>query len=105
MNDIYFDDNEKERMDAFDVGIVGGQPRATLVINGDVRSGPPNKYFITQEMDRKYIIEEDYMTDELDSVVDDELCDDMPSVIRFNEEYAFSKDLTFKFGMKFSSLK
>ncbi|KAI5385024.1 hypothetical protein KIW84_071860 [Lathyrus oleraceus] len=56
-------------------------------------------------MSMEHVIKEDYMTDELDSGEDDDSSYGMPSVIRFNEEYALSKDFTFKVGMDFSSLK
>ncbi|CAK8577505.1 unnamed protein product [Lathyrus sativus] len=56
-------------------------------------------------MCKEHVIEDDYMTDELDSGTDDDSCDDRPSVIRFNEEDSISKDFTFKVGMEFSSLK
>lgn len=45
------------------------------------------------------------MTDELDSGEDDNICDERPSVTRFNEKYALSKDFIFKAIIKFSSLK
>lgn len=36
-------------------------------------------------MGKENVIEEDYMTNELDSGADDDNYDDRPSVIRFNE--------------------
>ncbi|KAI5429474.1 hypothetical protein KIW84_034169 [Lathyrus oleraceus] len=56
-------------------------------------------------MDKEHVIEEYYMTYELGSGVDEDSCDDMPALIRFNEEENLTKDFTFKVGMKFSSLK
>lgn len=77
MKGIHFDDSEEERTNGFDegfnVGMDEGQPRATLVVNGDSRSEPFNQYFIIQEMGRENIIYEDYRTDELDSEADNEL--------------------------------
>lgn len=97
VNVIYFNDSKEGRMNEFDVGMDGGQPRSTHVGNSDSKTEPPNKSFITQEMGREHIIEEDYMDDKLDSGEYDESCDDRPSVIIFNEEDALSKDFTFKF--------
>ncbi|CAI8593138.1 unnamed protein product [Vicia faba] len=105
MKDMHLEDNEKEKMNDFDEGVDEGRPRGTHVVDGDARSEPLNNVFITRGMDRKYITEEDYMIDELDSGEDDANCDDRPSVIRFNEEVALSKDFTFKAGLEFSSLK
>ncbi|KAI5404065.1 hypothetical protein KIW84_051270 [Lathyrus oleraceus] len=45
------------------------------------------------------------MTDELDSGAEEDSCDDMPVLIRFNEEEPMTKDFIFKVGMEFSSLK
>lgn len=44
-----------------------GQIRATPIGNGNSRSGLTYKFFITPEMGKKHIIEEDYMISELDS--------------------------------------
>lgn len=41
------------------------------------------------------------MTYELDSGVDEDSCDDMPVLFRFNEEEPMTKDFTFKVGMDF----
>lgn len=45
------------------------------------------------------------MTDELDSGADEDSCNSIPVLIKFNEEEPMTKDFTFKVGMKFSSLK
>lgn len=45
------------------------------------------------------------MANKLESGEDDDICDDMNTIIRFKEEYALSKDFTFKVGMNFFSLK
>lgn len=102
---IHFDDGEEERMNGFDEGVDEDQPRGTSLINGDAKSEPLKESFITQDIGREHIIEEDYMTDELDSGEDDDICDERPSVTRFNEKYALSKDFIFKAIIKFSSLK
>ncbi|CAK8544632.1 unnamed protein product [Lathyrus sativus] len=56
-------------------------------------------------MGKEHLIEDSYMTDELDSEGDEDSCDERPCMIRFNEEDSISKDFCFKVGMKFSSLK
>lgn len=61
--------------------------------------------FITEDMGREHVIEEDYITNVLDNGTSDDTCDDWPNVIRFNEEDDLSKDFTFKVEMEFSSLK
>lgn len=53
----------------------------------------------------EHIIEEEYMTDELDSGAEDDSCDDRPNVVRFNEEDEITKEFIFKVGMELSSLK
>ncbi|KAI5397426.1 hypothetical protein KIW84_063295 [Lathyrus oleraceus] len=60
--------------------------------------------FTTVEMDMEHVIEEYYMTDELDSEADEYSCDGRPAVIRLNEDEPLRKGFTFKVGMEFSSL-
>ncbi|CAK8530878.1 unnamed protein product [Lathyrus sativus] len=55
-------------------------------------------------MGKEHVIEDAYMTDELDSGDDDDSCDERPCVIKFNQEESLSKDFVFKVGMEFSSL-
>ncbi|CAK8569784.1 unnamed protein product [Lathyrus sativus] len=55
-------------------------------------------------MGKEHVIEDSYMTDELDSVGDDESCDERPCVIMFNVEDSLSKDFVFNVGIEFSSL-
>lgn len=115
MEGVHFDDSEEERMKGFDEGFdegidegvdeglnegVDGEPR-----DGENPSEPPNNIFITQEMGKEHVSEEEYMTDELDSGANDDSCDDRPSVIRFKEDDALSKHFNFKVGMEFSSLE
>lgn len=52
--------------------------------------------FTTTKMDREHVIEDDYMTDELDSGVDGYSCDDRSTMIMFNEEETLRKGFTFK---------
>ncbi|CAK8575801.1 unnamed protein product [Lathyrus sativus] len=56
-------------------------------------------------MGKEHVIEDAYMTDELDSGSDDDSRDERPYVIRFNQEEYLSKDFVFKVGMEFSSLR
>ncbi|CAL5214938.1 unnamed protein product [Lathyrus oleraceus] len=56
-------------------------------------------------MDMEHVIEDDYMTDEIDSGEDEDSCDDMPLMIWFNEQETLRKDFTFKVGMKVLSSK
>ncbi|KAI5446061.1 hypothetical protein KIW84_014053 [Lathyrus oleraceus] len=111
MKGVYFDDSEEERMKGFDAsgdekvddGLnegVDGEPR-----DGENPSKPTNNIFITQEMGKVHVIEEEHMTEEPDSWEDDDSCDDRPSVIRFKEDDSLSKHCTLKVGMEFSSLE
>ncbi|CAK8539018.1 unnamed protein product [Lathyrus sativus] len=56
-------------------------------------------------MDREHVIEDYYMTDELDNGTDENSCNGRPIVIRFNGEETLRRGFTFKVGMEFSSLK
>ncbi|CAK8570035.1 unnamed protein product [Lathyrus sativus] len=56
-------------------------------------------------MGKEHVIEDAYMTDELDSCGDDDSCDERPCVIRFNQEESLSKNFVFKVGIEFSSLR
>ena len=46
----------------------------------------------------EHVIEDDYMTDELDSETYEDSCGDKPILIRFNEQETLGKDFTFKVG-------
>ncbi|CAI8606233.1 unnamed protein product [Vicia faba] len=109
LNDIYFKDSEEEMMYDFDEDMgegagIGG------VDNGDGTSQMDNgqgihKELNTADMQREHVIEDDYITNELDSGADDDSDDGRPSVIRFNEHENLIKEFKFKVGMKISSLK
>ncbi|KAI5393211.1 hypothetical protein KIW84_060364 [Lathyrus oleraceus] len=86
-------------------GLDDGQPTNILVVDGAGSSEAVNHSFIKLEIDKEHVIEEKYMTDDLDSGVEDINIDDRPNVARFNEEYKITKDFKFKVGMEFSSLK
>lgn len=113
INDIHFEDTEKERMHDFDEDFdeefsfgldEGGHRRED--VDGSSTNEPSNLSFATKEMEKECVIEEDYMIDELDSVANEDSCEGMPLAIRFNEEEEeMTKDFTFKVGIKFSSLK
>ncbi|CAI8617710.1 unnamed protein product [Vicia faba] len=102
------DDSEEERMNEFDERVgagVDGEPIIETVANSDVPSEPVKTMFIIEEMGKTHVIEDVYMTDELDSDDDDDNCDERSRVIRFKAKYALSKDFVFKVGMKFCSLR
>ncbi|CAI8598941.1 unnamed protein product [Vicia faba] len=80
-----------------------GEPRTKNVDDSETPYVPPKNIFIIQEMGKEHVIEEEYMSNEIDNGVDDDNYDEMPSVIRFNEEYALIKDFTFK-GLEWSFL-
>ncbi|CAI8616634.1 unnamed protein product [Vicia faba] len=63
-----------------------------------------HKRMTTTEMDREHVIDDGYITNELDSGADDD-SDDRPSVTRFNEDENLRKEFKIKVEMKFSSLK
>ncbi|CAI8612998.1 unnamed protein product [Vicia faba] len=105
---VHFDDSEEEGMKGFDEGVdvgVDGEPRTKIVANSDASNELVKNMFIIEEMGKERVIEEDYMTDELDSGADDDSCVKSLCVIKFNKEDALSKDFTSKVGMEFSSLK
>ncbi|XP_058767567.1 uncharacterized protein LOC131641278 [Vicia villosa] len=112
MKDIKFEDSEEERMNPFDEGFDEGfkkdesnkQPTAD---GADVAGSSEgmNHSLITPEMGKEHVIEDEYLTDELDSGVEDDSDDDRPRVVRFNEEDWVRKDFKFKVGMEFSSLR
>lgn len=111
MRGVHFDDSEEERMKGFDEWLnegvdagVNGEPIIEHVTNNEAPSEPNKKMFITEEMGKEHVIEDSYMTDELDNGGDDDNCDERPYVIRFNVEDSLSKDFSFKVGMEFSSL-
>ncbi|CAL5196501.1 unnamed protein product [Lathyrus oleraceus] len=56
-------------------------------------------------MDMEHVIEDGYLTNELNSGVDEDNYDDRHAVSRFNKEETLRKDFIFKVGMEFSSLK
>ncbi|XP_058762568.1 uncharacterized protein LOC131635949 [Vicia villosa] len=112
IKDVHFDDSEEERMNGFEddfeelVGVgKTSEVRSPPVTNNVVPNETDNNIFITDEMGKAHVIEEEYMTDELDSGADDDSGDDRPCVIRFNAEESFTKDFVFKVGMEFRSLK
>ncbi|XP_058734254.1 uncharacterized protein LOC131605982 [Vicia villosa] len=89
IKDVHFDDGEEERMHGFEddfeevVGVgVTSEIRSPPVTNNDVPNEPDNNIFITEEMAKAHVIEEEYMTYELDSGANDESGDDRPCVIR-----------------------
>ncbi|XP_058756260.1 uncharacterized protein LOC131629496 [Vicia villosa] len=86
-----------------DIEIDEGINRQGVARNKQPQTESHRTGFITSGMDKEHVIEEEYMTDELDSGADDS-CDERPPVIRFNEEDAITKDFKFKLGMEFSSL-
>lgn len=51
-------------------------------------------------MGNERVIEEKCLTNELDIGVDNDNCEDMPNVIRFNEDDAMTKDFNFNIGME-----
>ncbi|KAI5418899.1 hypothetical protein KIW84_043210 [Lathyrus oleraceus] len=90
---VHFDDSEDERMKWFDEGVdvcVDGEPRTETLANSEAPSEPIKKMIITKEIGKEYVIEDSYMTDELDGGVDDDSCDERPCVTTFNEEDALS---------------
>ncbi|XP_058752080.1 uncharacterized protein LOC131625205 [Vicia villosa] len=112
IKDVHFDDSEEERMNGFEddfeelVGVgKTSEVRSPPVTNNVVPNETDNNIFITDEMGKAHVIEEEYMTDELDSGADDDSGDDRPCVIRFNAEESFTKDFVFKVGMELRSLK
>ncbi|CAI8619654.1 unnamed protein product [Vicia faba] len=68
--------------EAVDVG-VNGEPRTETIANSEAPSEPVKNTFITEEMGKAHVNEVDYMTDELDSSVYDDNCDERPYVIRY----------------------
>ncbi|CAK8569943.1 unnamed protein product [Lathyrus sativus] len=56
-------------------------------------------------MEKEHVINEEYMTDKLDSGADEDSYKDKLVLIRFNEEESMKKYFTFKVEMEFSSLK
>ncbi|XP_058724923.1 uncharacterized protein LOC131596316 [Vicia villosa] len=124
VKDVHFEDSEEERMkesddgievedDGVDEGIHGGDDgqaeggddgQAEGTDDGQASEKPDN-IFITDEMGKEHVIDEEYLTDELDSGADDDSCDDRPTTIRFKEDDGLSKNFKFKVGMEFSSLK
>lgn len=108
---VHFDNSEEEKMKEFEEGInevvdEGLNGRVSIEPKDDLRSSePPNNTLITNEMSKEHVIEEEYMTDELDIGENVDSCGDIPSIIKFKEDKALGKDFTFKVGMGFSSLK
>ncbi|XP_058726822.1 uncharacterized protein LOC131598214 [Vicia villosa] len=111
VKDIKFEDSEEERMNPFDEGFDEGfekdEPNKQPTAYGADVAGSSqgmNPSLITPEMGKENVIEDEYLTDELDSGAEDDSDDDRPRVVRFNEEDGVSKDFKFKVGMEFSSL-
>ncbi|CAI8619407.1 unnamed protein product [Vicia faba] len=109
LNGIHFEDNEEERMHDFDEDMGEGAGTSGMD-NGDGTCQMDNgqgihKGLTTTEMQREHVIEDDYITYELDSGTDDDSDDGRPLVIRFNEHENLRKEFKFKVGMEFSSLK
>ncbi|KAI5438765.1 hypothetical protein KIW84_024477 [Lathyrus oleraceus] len=112
LDGIHFEDTDEERMHAFDeeidewlsIRVDKGEPRR-VSIDGAGTSEKTNRVFTTIYMDRENVIEDAYMTNELDNGESEDSSDAMPIVIRFNEEETLRNDFTFKVGMEFSSLK
>lgn len=109
---IHFQDSEEERMHDFDEHFdnefsfrLDESDKRRKDADGVTTNEPPNLSFAIEEMEKEHAIEEDYMTDVLDSGTYEDSCKDKHVVIRYNEEEEMTKDFTFKFGMKFSSLK
>ncbi|XP_058739575.1 uncharacterized protein LOC131611665 [Vicia villosa] len=126
LNGIHFEDSEEERMHDFD-DLIGEGPshveKGGRAGNDDagngVGAGTSNvhdpvgagisqgvkKGLISDEMDREHVIDDGYMTDDIDSGADDDSADERPPVIRFNEGEKLRKEFQFKVGMEFASLK
>ena len=133
---IHFDDSEEERMDGVDDGfnnvisepqldpnnateddvdgVTGGVrnlAKSLLVVAvDDVTNGPnlerPTRCLITPEMEKEHVIEDEYMTDELDSASDNSSDGEgRPAIVRFREDEEMTEKFKFKVGMEFSSLK
>ncbi|XP_058781151.1 uncharacterized protein LOC131655272 [Vicia villosa] len=113
VRDVHFDDSEEERMKGFaeemDDVVNGNSAEHINQENGEANPGAAsqqvNKISITEEMGKQHVIEDEYMTDELDSGAEDDSSDERTCVIRFNEEDKLSKDYVFKVGMEFRSLR
>lgn len=61
--------------------------------------------YLFVEMEKEHVIEENCMTDELDSGANEDSCDDKLILIRFNEEEPVTKDFTLRLKSRFSALK
>ncbi|XP_058776490.1 uncharacterized protein LOC131650794 [Vicia villosa] len=122
LNGIHFEDSKEERMHDFNevigqvndgVGAGTGQVNdgvgaGTGQVNGGVGAGTSQgikKGLITAEMDKEHVIDDGYMTDDIDSGAYDDSADERPPVIRFNEGEKLRKKFSFKVGMEFASLK
>ncbi|CAI8600765.1 unnamed protein product [Vicia faba] len=108
INGVHFKDSEEERMHNFDEDFDEGsseRDNGRSDVDGATPSEPHILSFATTEMEEEYVIEENYMNDELDSRVEEDSCKDKLVVIMFNEEEPIKKDFIFKVRMKFSSLK
>lgn len=86
-----------------DEALVEGDNRKDDV-DGIAANEPSILSFAIAEMEKEHVIEENYMTDEFDSGPDEDKCEDMHALIRFNEEEPVTKNFTFKVGMGFSSM-
>lgn len=105
VKDIKFKDSEKERMnefdEGFDEGLCDGQPTTIHAADGAGSSEAMKQSFITPDMDKEHVIEDEFMTDKLDSDVKDNNSDDSLNVVRFNKEDEITKDFKFKVEMNF----
>ncbi|KAI5447994.1 hypothetical protein KIW84_015434 [Lathyrus oleraceus] len=61
--------------------------------------------YLFVEMEKEHVIEENCMTDELDSGENEDSCDDKLVLIKFNEEEPMTKDFTLRLKWRFSALK
>ncbi|XP_058746137.1 uncharacterized protein LOC131619011 [Vicia villosa] len=105
VRDVHFDDSEEEMMKDFEEEMIGvdAEPTKQNVPCGSSRQCA--KVFVTEELGKQHVIEDEYMTDELDSGAEDDSSDERPCVIRFNEEDKLGKEYVFKVGMEFRSLR
>ncbi|XP_058742768.1 uncharacterized protein LOC131615642 [Vicia villosa] len=104
LDGIHFDDSEEERMNDIDEdvceeinnGAGGVENGAGGVENG---AGGIHTGMMTAEMEREHLIDDEYLTDELDSGADDDSDDGRPSVIRFRDDEKLRKEFKFKLMM------
>ncbi|XP_058744588.1 uncharacterized protein LOC131617289 [Vicia villosa] len=125
LDGIHFEDSEEERMNDNDEdvgeeinnsgaggvedGAGGVEDGAGGIENGaggtESGAGGIHTGMMTAEMEREHIIDDDYLTDELDSGADDDSDGGRPSMVKFRDDEKLRKEFKFKVGMEFSSLK